>query len=127
MGRAIKMVIGDLILRGELHKSRTAELIWNVLPIDAVGETWGEEIYFKIPVKSELGHSAVSVVEPGDLAYWPPGEALCVFFGPTPMSSANEIRPASAVEVVGCITGTIPAFSTLKDTRIRIERGNATG
>src|SRR6266566_2855101 len=67
--------------------------------ISIAGQTWGDEIYFGIPVKAE-SEDPREVVEPGDLAYWPPGSAFCIFYGPTPASRGDEIRPASPVNVV---------------------------
>ena len=79
-------------------------MIWDALPIEASVSTWGDEIYFGIPVSAgeEMGQE---VVELGDLGYWPPGSAFCMFFGPTPMSRGDEIRPASLVTVIGRMHG----------------------
>jgi hypothetical protein len=74
------------------------------LPIQASGNTWGDEIYFKISVENEV-ENGQEVVELGDLGYWPPGSAFCLFFGPTPASQGDEIRPASEVTVIGKIKG----------------------
>jgi hypothetical protein len=105
MARFIKICVGDVVVRGEMHESRTATLIWEALPIESTGNRWGEEIYFAIPVEAELDDTARSVVDRGDLGYWPQGQALCIFFGPTPVSRGDEIRPASAVNIVGKIRG----------------------
>ncbi len=100
---------------------KTAELILKALPIDARGNRWGEEIYFSIPVQYGEENSS-EVVEKGDLAYWPPGNAFCIFFGKTPASTGDEIRPASAVNVFGRILGDLSRFSELSSgSRIRIE------
>ncbi len=93
---------------------KTAEEIWNNLPIRARANTWGEEIYFSIPVYLEL-ENAQEVVEVGDLGYWPPGHAFCIFFGRTPASRGDEVRPASAVNVFGRITGDPKVFKKVKD------------
>lgn len=87
--------------RAELNDSLTAQKVAEALPIEGQASTWGEEIYFSIPVDAELEEDAVEVVEVGDLGYWPVGKAFCVFFGRTPMSSDDEIRPYSAVNVIG--------------------------
>ena len=83
-----------------MNNSRTVQAIWEALPIVARINTWGDEVYFTIPVKLELekGQELVAV---GDLGYWSTGSAFCIFFGPTPMSRGEEIRPASAVTVFG--------------------------
>ena len=104
MGHSITVTAGPVELKGELNDTPTAEAIWNALPISASGNTWGDEIYFRIPVAAEPD-DLKEVVDFGDLAYWPPGNAFCIFFGPTPASRGDEIRPASAVAVVGSITG----------------------
>lgn len=86
----------------ELNGTDTAEAVWAALPISASGSAWGDEIYFQIPVETEI-EDGQEAVELGDLGYWPPGSALCLFFGPTPASQSDDIRPASAVTVIGKI------------------------
>ena len=100
----------------------TAEAVWEVLPIEARANTWGDEIYFGIPVKVDPENPR-EVVGLGDLAYWPPGNAFCVFFGKTPASRGDEIRPASAVNVFGKVEGDPKVFKKVRsgDT-VRIER-----
>jgi len=111
-------------MEAELNDSKTAQLIWDALPIVVSGNTWGDEIYFSIPVNTG-SENEKEVVELGDLAYWPPGTAFCIFFGPTPMSRGNEIRPASAVNVVGKLTGDSTAFKKVRSgTIVRIERNS---
>ena len=102
--REIRITAGPVTMSAALNDTATAGMIWDALPIEASGSTWGEEIYFGIPVAAgeELGQE---VVELGDLGYWPPGSAFCMFFGPTPMSRGDEIRPASPVTVVGRMSG----------------------
>ena len=121
-GRAIRITAGQVSVEARLGESRTATAIWDRLPIEAKGETWGDEIYFDIGVRA-APESPREVVECGDLAYWPPGQAFCIFFGPTPMSRGDEIRPASAVNVVGRIAGDPAVFKRVRaGTRVRIER-----
>ena len=103
-GRKIRIIAADVEVTAELNDSATAELIWNALPIEASGSTWGDEIYFRTSIEDQERDSQ-DVVDMGDVAFWPPGQALCLFFGPTPMSRGDEIRPASAVNVVGKIEG----------------------
>ena len=104
MGYNITITAGSVELSAELNDTPTAESIWYALPISASGSTWGDEIYFRIPVAAEPD-DLKEVVDFGDLAYWPPGNAFCIFFGLTPASQGDEIRPASPVAVVGGITG----------------------
>ena len=104
MNRTILIKASGIELDAALNNSRTAEAVWAALPITAHANTWGDEIYFTIPVKLEL-EKGQELVELGDLGYWPPGSALCIFFGPTPVSGGEEIRPASAVTVFGKVAG----------------------
>jgi hypothetical protein len=106
----------------ELNDSHTADAVWAVLPIQAKGNTWGEEIYFSIPVALEEDN-AQEVVSAGDLGYWPPGRAFCLFFGPTPASRGKEIRPASPVNVIGRVIGDLSSLKKVHDgQRVTIEQ-----
>ena len=104
MAHSITIIAGAVEVSAELNDTNAAEAVWNALPFSASGNTWGDEIYFRIPVAAEP-EDLQEVVDFGDLAYWPPGSAFCIFFGPTPASRGDEIRPASAVAVIGRITG----------------------
>ena len=105
MTQVIKIEVNGETIAAELADSACAQQIRQALPIQGNANTWGEEIYFTIGVHSELDETAKEVVELGDIGFWPPGSAICFFFGQTPMSTADEIRPASAVNIVGRITG----------------------
>ena len=107
--RQIKITAGPVVVSATLNDTAIAAMIWDALPIEASANTWGDEIYFGIPV-SAGDEAGQEVVDLGDLAYWPPGSAFCIFFGPTPMSRSDEIRPASAVTVVGKISGDPTVF-----------------
>jgi uncharacterized protein len=113
----IRIRIGKLSMEAELHDTPTGQQIAETLPIHAPFATWGDEIYFVIPVTSELDDNAREVVELGDLGYWPPGKALCIFFGQTPMSRPGEIRPASAVNIVGKVKGDVSQFKQVMHER----------
>jgi hypothetical protein len=122
MARAIRITAGQVAAVAQLNDSKTASAIWDVLPLEAKAETWGDEIYFGIPVRAEAD-GAKEVVGLGDLAYWPPGHAFCIFFGPTPASRGNEIRPASPVNVVGRVSGDATVFKKVRaGTRVTLER-----
>ena len=122
MARAIRIVAGDVAVAAELNDTKTATAIWDALPIEARGQTWGDEIYFGIGIRAEAD-AAQDVVALGDLAYWPPGSAFCIFFGRTPMSHGDEIRPASAVNVVGRVAGDPTVFKKVPaGTMVRLER-----
>ena len=102
--RRVKMKSGDVELTVLLNDSMTADLIWDALPLESSVSTWGDEVYFTTLVQASE-ENAQDVVSIGDVAYWPPGQAICLFFGPTPNSSGDEIRPASPVNVVGSVDG----------------------
>ena len=121
MPRAIRITAGGVSATGELNDSRAAAAIAAKLPITAKAETWGDEIYFGLPF-SAPSDAPQDTVALGDLGYWPPGKAFCIFFGRTPVSQGDEIRPASAVTVVGRITGDPRAFKTVRaGTGVTIE------
>jgi uncharacterized protein len=123
MSKRIKIRIGDSVVQGELNESPTATLIWEALPIEGEGNRWGDEIYFAIPVEAGLDDAAREVVERGDLGYWPQGHALCIFFGPTPVSQGDEIRPASPVNLVGKIRGDLQIFKEAAEgTMVRLDK-----
>ena len=107
----IKISVGTVTMEAELNDTPTAQAIAAVLPIRASFKTWGDEIYFAIPVSAVLDEDhAQEIVAIGDLGYWPPGKALCIFFGLTPVSEPGQIRPASAVNVVGRVRGDATQF-----------------
>ena len=87
----------------------------DALPITSRVQTWGDEIYFGIPVHAEEADDAQATVDKGAVAYWPPGHALCLFWGPTPTSQGNEIRPASPVNVIGQIVGDATVLARAAD------------
>lgn len=89
----------------ELNDSATAAQLLNQLPFDGRAQIWGDEIYFASPVQAEAGPDDAAMVEVGEVAYWPPGKAICLFFGPTPASTDERPVAASPVTVVGRIVG----------------------
>ena len=101
--RQIQISTGNLTLTATLNDLETANQLWEILPITGRVQIWGAEIYFSIPVNVEEELDSQETVLAGSVAYWPPGSALCLFWGPTPVSAPGEIRPASAVNVVGII------------------------
>jgi hypothetical protein len=122
MSHKIVIKAGNVTAEGVLNDSPTANAVWDALPLTGKANTWGDEIYFAIPVKEEIEPTAQETVEKGGLGYWPPGRAFCIFFGPTPASTGNEIRPASAVNIIGRVEGDPVIFKKVKDgARIQID------
>ena len=115
MPAAIKMSIGEHVLEGSLNDSDTARTLLSALPITVEMNRWGEEYYGSVGVDLGVGSSpdARDNVAVGELAYWPPGNALCLFFGPTPASVGDEPRAASPVNPVGHITSDVSMLTSL--------------
>jgi hypothetical protein len=110
MSYRITIDAGPVTMEAELNDSPTARRIREKLPIVGRANTWGDEVYFKIPVKMDKAPDARADVEVGELGYWPTGEAFCIFFGPTPASTGGAPRAASPVNVVGRVLGDPTAF-----------------
>ncbi len=108
--KKIKIKGNNFEILAELNSSITAKEIWKILPIRASANRWGDEIYFEIPIKLPE-EEPKEVVNLGDLGYWPPGNAFCIFFGRTPISIKDEIRPASPVNIFGKL---VDSFVPLK-------------
>jgi len=120
--RRIRITAGPVKADAVLDDSNTAQAVWDALPLSIPGDTWGDEIYFGIPVKAKPERPQ-ETVELGDLGYWPPASAFCIFFGRTPASRGQEIRPASPVNVFGRVLGDPTVFKKVSaGTPIRIER-----
>jgi len=109
MGKKIRIIAGAIEAEAELNDTRTAQAIWETLPIKGRVNLWGDEIYFSIPLSLNL-EAGQGVVNIGELGYWPDGNAFCIFFGPTPVSQRDEIRPASPVTVFGKVMGDATIF-----------------
>ena len=123
MGKKIRIVVTDIEVEAELNEAKTAQLIREALPIDGKANRWGEEIYFAIPVKTGLETGSREVVSAGELGYWPTGHAFCIFIGPTPASRGDEIRAASAVNIIGKVLSDPKVLRKVKDgARIILEK-----
>lgn len=117
MTRKISIKAGSIRAEAGIIDSATSDAIWKAIPIKSTANTWGDEIYFSIPVTAGP-ENGQEVVNAGDIAYWPPRKAFCIFFGPTPASRGSEIRAASEVNVFGKLTGDPKVFSTVRDGEI---------
>jgi hypothetical protein len=123
MSHTIRITAGGIELEAELDDSPTARAIFDALPLSALGNRWGEEIYFEIPVDEQLAPDAVADVNVGDLGYWPPGKAFCIFFGPTPVSTGGEPRAASPVNPIGRVLGDVKMLTNVADgAEVRLEK-----
>ena len=124
----IKIAIKDIVLDGELFDTACAKSVEAALPVVTVPNEWGDEFYFEIPVAKPLDDTATTSVKVGDIGYWPPGNALAIFFGPTPISKGKDPVPASAVNLVGKINGDASILRRAKgSTEIRIEKSKWAG
>ena len=123
MTQPIRITAGDVSLAAELNDSPTAAAILAALPIETWGNRWGDEIYFSIPVHEEAAPDARADMEVGELAYWPPDNAFCIFFGPTPASDGNQPRAASPVNPIGRVIDDVEPLKAVHDAAtIRIEK-----
>ena len=124
----IRITVGELSMHAQLNDTPTAKMVAAALPLKTGFSTWGDEIYFTIPVNAQLDESAKEVVEMGELGYWPTGKAFCVFFGPTPMSEPGKIVPASAVNIIGKVIGDATKFkAVMNEDEVRLELDSTAG
>lgn len=122
--RKIKITAGEVSATATLYDNDTAGAIWEALPLTAWGNRWGDEIYFNIPVHLPEAGDAREVMEAGELGYWPPANAFCIFWGPTPASQGDESRAASPVNPFGRLTGAPNVFDAVSGgTEVKIEPG----
>jgi hypothetical protein len=111
----IRIETGDISLVAELNGSDTAISIYNMLPFSGMANTWGDEVYFTIPVHIDQASDARQEVGIGDLGFWPVGDAFCIFFGPTPVSTSEIPKAYSPVNVFGHILGDTTKFRNVSD------------
>ena len=119
----LRITAGPVTVTAELNDSPTARLLWEALPIDGKANRWGDEIYFSIPVDADEEPDARAAVEVGEIAFWPPGNAFCIFWGPTPASRGSQPMAASPVNLLGKIYGDATQFGRVSSgVRVRLER-----
>ena len=117
----IRFAFGALTLDADLLDSPTASAIAAALPVTSSVLTWGEEVYFEIPVDIAREKNARAVVAPGEIAYWPDGHCIAIGFGRTPISQGNETRLASPCNVFAKATGDMKQLSQVKaGTRVTV-------
>ena len=120
--RRVRISAGTVAAYATLNESSVADAVWQALPLDVRMQTWGDELYGAVPLTLPL-ESPQEVVDVGDLAFWPPGHALCIFFGPTPASVGDEPRAASEVTVFGRVEGDSTVFRLVRSgEKLRFEQ-----
>ena len=118
----ITITAGEVSMEAELNDSPTARAVQEALPITGRANTWGDEVYFSIPVYLEQAPDARAEMAVGELAYWPAGNAFCIFFGRTPASSGEAPVAASPVNVLGKVLGDATVFRAVRSgSEVRLE------
>lgn len=121
--KTLTIDVEGLVVAAELDECPTAQAIWDALPIEGNANTWGDEIYFEIPVHLSRAADARAEVEVGELGYWAPGQAFCVFFGVTPASVDGKPRAASPVNVFGRVRDDVTILRSVRNgARVRLTR-----
>lgn len=115
MPKKITITAGKVTVQATLNDSSTADSIAAALPITGQANRWGEEIYFEIPVSVEEADDARTEMGVGELAYWPPGKAFCIFWGPTPASRGDTPVAASNVNPIGRLDGDPTGLPDVED------------
>lgn len=123
MPEKIRLLINNVEIKAELYDTECAVRIYESLPIESIINEWGDEFYFSIGLSLPTDSTATTKVKIGDIGYWPPGNALAIFFGKTPLSTDEDPVPASEVNIVGRLIDNPNLLKGLKGIKkIRIEK-----
>jgi uncharacterized protein len=121
--RKLKITLGTVVLEAELLDTPTAKALYKAAPFEASANIWGDEVYFTTPVQMKVDAGARDVMQPGELAYWPPGSAIAIAFGRTPASRGDEIRLASPCNVWGRALSDVKVLRAVRPgAHIRVEQ-----
>lgn len=126
MARRVLFESGTTRLTARLRETRTADAIWDQLPVEAPVKTWGDEVYFSMPVQVDREHDAKEIVTAGEIAFWAEGEVIAIGYGETPISVAGEIRLAAPVNIWADAEGDVVVLgSVIGGDFIRVSRLDA--
>jgi hypothetical protein len=114
MPEQLRITIGDVSLTVTCRDTPTARAVAEACPLTGAARTWGEELYFGVPLEVAQDPDARAVVEPGEIAFWPGGQAIAIGFGPTPISQGDEIRLAAPTNIFADAEGDVRALKSVQ-------------